>query len=170
LRPYSFDEQRSINFVTEFAVAARAEAVATCQIHGIVIVRQSIGRKFHTSCAGHIFCLSRMLIGYSLRALCALGRLADEDASLSIRSKLLIVLLLIGLADLGVGGGLGYDAGRSTLFPAVDQRLWGTREVKRLRPEAYLANQIRFASTIGNSAAAMDASAAFIAERSIETL
>ena len=81
-------------------------------------------------------------------------------ANLSIRSKLLIVLLLTGLACLGAGGVLGYRTGYQALHTSVIRRLEGEQTVKQLRVEAYLANVRRFASEIGGSQLAADATVA----------
>ena len=79
---------------------------------------------------------------------------------LSIRSKLLIVLLLTGLACLGAGGVLGYRTGYGALHASVIRRLEGEQAVKQLRVEAYLANMRRFTSEIGGSQLAADATVA----------
>jgi len=81
-------------------------------------------------------------------------------AHLSIRSKLLIVLLLTGLACLGAGGVLGYRAGYDALHASVIRRLEGERSVKQLRVMACLANVRRFVSEIGGSRLAADAAIA----------
>ncbi|MDQ2801542.1 MAG: hypothetical protein M3Y41_02205, partial [Pseudomonadota bacterium] len=79
------------------------------------------------------------------------------NARLSIRSKLLIVLLLTGLACLGAGGVLGYRAGYQALHASVIRRLDGEQAVKQLRVQAYLANVRRFASEVGGSQLTADA-------------
>ncbi len=82
------------------------------------------------------------------------------NARLSIRSKLLIVLLLTGLACLGAGGVLGYRAGYQALHTSVIRRLDGEQAVKQLRVQAYLANVRRFASEVGGSQLTADATVA----------
>ncbi len=80
---------------------------------------------------------------------------------LSIRSKVLIVLLIVGLGCLAVGGVLGYRAGDTALRDAVAERLTGQLVTKRLRVEAYLANEQRFAAALGSSPLALQAMTAF---------
>ena len=82
---------------------------------------------------------------------------------LSIRSKVLLVLLFAGLSCLAIGGVLGYLAGDAALRNSVNERLTGQLETKRLRVEAYLANERRFTAAVGTSPLALQATKAFIA-------
>src|SRR5258708_12951776 len=82
---------------------------------------------------------------------------------LSIRSKIILVLLLTGLACLAAGGVIGYRVGEAALTQSVNQRLTVLRELKRRRVEAYINNQLRFTAAVANSAETIDAAKAFIA-------
>ncbi|HKB98215.1 MAG TPA: hypothetical protein VKD23_05460 [Terriglobales bacterium] len=82
---------------------------------------------------------------------------------LSIRSKIILVLLLTGLACLAAGGVIGYRVGEAALTQSLEQRLTILRELKRRRVEAYINNQLRFTAAVGNSAEAIEAVKAFIA-------
>jgi methyl-accepting chemotaxis protein len=61
---------------------------------------------------------------------------------LSIRSKIILVLLLTGLACLAAGAIIGYRAGNAALWQSVKDRLAGHREIKRRRVESYVNNQL----------------------------
>jgi hypothetical protein len=50
---------------------------------------------------------------------------------LSIRSKIILVLLPTGLACLATGAGIGYLAGEAALTQPVEGRLTALRELKR---------------------------------------
>jgi len=54
---------------------------------------------------------------------------------LSIRSKIIVILLVTGLACLAIGGVIGYRVGEAALRQSIDQRLTVLREVKRRRVE-----------------------------------
>ena len=82
---------------------------------------------------------------------------------LSIRSKIIVILLVTGLACLAIGGVIGYRVGEAALTQSVNQRLTVLREVKRRRVEAYINNQLRFTTAVANSAETIDAAKAFIA-------
>ena len=82
---------------------------------------------------------------------------------LSIRSKIILILLLTGLACLAVGGVIGYRAGEAALTQSVEQRLTMLRELKRRRVEAYISNELRFTTAVGGSAETIEAAEAFIA-------
>lgn len=82
---------------------------------------------------------------------------------LSIRSKIILVLLLTGLACLTTGAVIGYLAGEAALNQSVDGRLQGLRELKRRRVEAYVNNELRFTTAIATSAETIEATKAFIA-------
>ena len=92
---------------------------------------------------------------------------------LSIRSKIILVLLLTGLACLAAGGIIGYRAGERALARSVELRLTAQRELKRRRVESYIKNQLRFTAAIGGSPETIEATNAFIAafrEMRAETL
>jgi class 3 adenylate cyclase len=82
---------------------------------------------------------------------------------LSIRSKIILVLLLTGLACLAAGAVIGYLAGESALTQSIEGRLTALRELKRRRIEAYVNNQLRFTATVAASAETVEAAKAFIA-------
>jgi class 3 adenylate cyclase len=80
----------------------------------------------------------------------------------SIRSKIILVLLPLGLACLAVGGALGYRAGDQALTQNVERELTAQREMKRQRVEAYIHEQLRLTSVIASSPDIADASKDFI--------
>ncbi|MFY9986734.1 MAG: adenylate/guanylate cyclase domain-containing protein [Chthoniobacterales bacterium] len=82
---------------------------------------------------------------------------------LSIRSKIILVLLLTGLACLATGGVISYRIGEAALTQSVEQRLTTLREIKSRRVEAYINNQLRFTTAVANSAETIEATKAFIA-------
>src|SRR6266478_7915815 len=82
---------------------------------------------------------------------------------LSIRSKIILILLLTGLGCLAAGAIIGYRAGDAALKQPVEDRLTGHREIKRLRIESYVNNQLRFTAAIGGSPDTIEAAKAFIA-------
>jgi class 3 adenylate cyclase len=82
---------------------------------------------------------------------------------LSIRSKIILVLLLTGLACLAAGAIIGYRAGNAALWQSVKDRLAGHREIKRRRVESYVNNQLRFTAAIAGSPETIEAAKAFIA-------
>src|SRR5258708_15147604 len=82
---------------------------------------------------------------------------------LSIRSKIIVILLVTGLACLAAGGVIGYRVGEAALTQSLEQRLTILRELKRRRVEAYINNQLRFTAAVGNSAETIEAVKAFIA-------
>ncbi|MBV8969955.1 MAG: HAMP domain-containing protein, partial [Verrucomicrobia bacterium] len=82
---------------------------------------------------------------------------------LSIRSKIILVLLLTGLACLAAGAVIGYRVGEAALTQSVEGRLTILRELKRRRVEAYVNNQLRFTTAVATSAETVEATKAFIA-------
>jgi len=82
---------------------------------------------------------------------------------LSIRSKIILILLLTGLACLAAGTIIGYLAGEAALTQSVEVRLTTLREIKRLRVEAYVRNELRFTTAVATSAETVEATKAFIA-------
>ncbi|MBV8212151.1 MAG: HAMP domain-containing protein [Verrucomicrobia bacterium] len=82
---------------------------------------------------------------------------------LSIRSKIILVLLLTGLACLAAGAVIGYLAGEAALTQSVESRLTVLREIKRRRVEAYVNNELRFTTAVATSAETVEATKAFIA-------
>jgi hypothetical protein len=82
---------------------------------------------------------------------------------LSIRSKVVIVVLVAGLACLGAGGTIGFRAGDQTLSQAVEQRLSGERDIKRRQIEEYVLTQLRLTKEIGGAQDVIGATKAFVA-------
>jgi len=82
---------------------------------------------------------------------------------LSIRSKIILILLLTGLTCLAAGAIIGYLAGEAALTQSVEGRLTTLREIKRLRVEAYVRNELRFTTAVATSAETVEATKAFIA-------
>jgi class 3 adenylate cyclase len=82
---------------------------------------------------------------------------------LSIRSKIILTLLLTGLACLGVGAIIGYLSGQTALTRSVEERLTAQRESKRRRVESYINNQLRFTAAIGGLPETTEAAKALIA-------
>jgi hypothetical protein len=82
---------------------------------------------------------------------------------LSIRSKIILILLLTGLTCLAAGAIIGYRAGDAALTQSVEDRLTAHREIKRRRVESYVNNQLRFTAAIGGSPETIEATKAFIA-------
>src|SRR6266853_2120026 len=82
---------------------------------------------------------------------------------LSIRSKIILILLLTGLACLAAGAIIGYRAGDAALRQSVEDRLTAHREIKRLRIESYVNNQLRFTAAIGGRRDMNETTKAFIA-------
>jgi class 3 adenylate cyclase len=81
---------------------------------------------------------------------------------LSIRAKIILVLLLTGLACLAAGGIIGYRAGETALARSVEQRLTAQRELKRRRVESYIKSQLQLTSAIGGLPGTIEATKAFI--------
>ncbi len=82
---------------------------------------------------------------------------------LSIRSKIILILLLTGLACLAAGAIIGYRAGNAALRRSIEDRLTAHREIKRRRVESYVNNQLRFTAAIGGLPETVEAAKAFIA-------
>jgi class 3 adenylate cyclase len=82
---------------------------------------------------------------------------------LSIRSKIILTLLLTGLACLAAGAIIGYRAGERALTRSVEQRLTAQRESKHRRVESYVNNQLRFTSAIAGLPETAEATKALIA-------
>ena len=82
---------------------------------------------------------------------------------LSIRSKVIFVVLVAGLICLGAGGMIGYRAGDQALTQAVEQRLSAERDTKRREIEEYISTQLRLTKEIGGTQDVIDATKAFIA-------
>ena len=81
---------------------------------------------------------------------------------ISIRSKIILTLLITGLACLAAGGIIGYRSGAQALTDAVDRQLTAQREIKRQRVESYVHNQLRFTQAIGSSPEVITASKALL--------
>jgi hypothetical protein len=81
---------------------------------------------------------------------------------LSIRSKIILTLLLTGLACLAARAIIGYRAGETALTRSVEERLTAQREIKRRRIESYVDNQLRFTSAIGGLPETTEATKALI--------
>ena len=82
---------------------------------------------------------------------------------LTIRSKIILVVLFTGLACLAAGGIIGYRAGEAALMQSVEGGLTTLRELKRRRIEAYIINELRFTTALATSAQTIEATKAFIA-------
>src|ERR1700732_575984 len=82
---------------------------------------------------------------------------------LSIRSKIILTLLLTGLACLATGGMIGYRAGETALMRSVEKQLTAQREIKRRRIESYVDNELRFTVAIGGLPETTKAAKALIA-------
>src|SRR6202023_873045 len=82
---------------------------------------------------------------------------------LSIRSKIIITLLLTGLACLAAGAIIGYRAGETALTSPVEERLTARREITRRRIESYIDNELRFTVAIGSLPETTEATEALIA-------
>jgi len=82
---------------------------------------------------------------------------------LSIRSKIILILLLTGLICLATGGVIGYRVGEAALTQSLEQRLTILRELKRRRVEAYINNELRFTTAVASSSETIEATKAFIA-------
>jgi methyl-accepting chemotaxis protein len=81
---------------------------------------------------------------------------------LSIRSKIILALLLTGLGCLAVGAVIGYRAADAALTQSVQQQLTAQREIKRRRIESYVNNQVRFTAAIAGLPETTEAAKAFI--------
>jgi len=82
---------------------------------------------------------------------------------LSIRSKIILTLLLTGLACLAAGAIIGYRAGEKALTRSVEDQLTAQREIKRRRIESYIDNELRFTVAIGGLPETTEATKALIA-------
>lgn len=82
---------------------------------------------------------------------------------LSIRSKIILTLLLTGLACLAAGGVIGYRSGIKALTDSVDRLLTAQREIKKQRVESYIRNQLRFTQAVGSAPETTAAAQALIA-------
>src|ERR1700687_4101169 len=82
---------------------------------------------------------------------------------LSIRSKIILTLLLTGLACLTTGRIIGYPAGDTALMRSVEMQLTAQREIKRRRIESYVDNELRFSVAIGGLPETTEAAKALIA-------
>jgi class 3 adenylate cyclase len=82
---------------------------------------------------------------------------------LSIRSKIILTLLLTGLACLAAGAIIGYRAGEKALTRSVQEQLTAQREIKRRRIESYIDNELRFTVAIGGLPETTEAAKALIA-------
>jgi hypothetical protein len=91
---------------------------------------------------------------------------AFEDSSMwqfSIRSKIILTLLLTGLACLAAGALIGYRAGETALTRSVEEQLMAQREIKRRWIENYVNDQLRFTAGIAGLPETTEATKAFIA-------
>ena len=68
---------------------------------------------------------------------------------LSIRSKIILVLLLAGLACLAAGAMIGYRAGQKALACSVEERLTAQLELKRRPVESYIKDELQLTAAIG---------------------
>ena len=81
---------------------------------------------------------------------------------LSIRSKIILTLLLTGLACLATGGILGYQSGAKALSESVERQLIAQREGKKRQVATYIRNQLRLTETVGDAPQTIEAAKAFI--------
>jgi len=81
---------------------------------------------------------------------------------LSIRSKIILALLVTGLGCLAIGAVIGYRAADAALTQSVQQQLTAQREIKRRRIESYVNNQARFTAAIAGLPETTEAAKAFI--------
>jgi hypothetical protein len=82
---------------------------------------------------------------------------------LSIRSKIILTLLLTGLACLAAGAIIGYRAGETALTRSVEEQLTAQREIKRRWIESYVNDELRFTAAIANLPETTEATKALIA-------
>src|SRR5690349_11583673 len=82
---------------------------------------------------------------------------------LSIRSKIILTLLLVGLSCLAAGAVIGYRSGATALQQTVEQQLVAQREGKRQRIESYIRSQLRLTEAVGGTALIAAAARDFIA-------
>ena len=81
---------------------------------------------------------------------------------LSIRSKIILTLLLTGLVCLAAGGIIGYRSGDEALTDSVGRQLTAQRELKKQRVVSYVRNQLRFTEAVGSSPETIAAAQALI--------
>jgi class 3 adenylate cyclase len=82
---------------------------------------------------------------------------------LSLRSKIILTLLPLGLGCLAIGGALGYREADRALRESVERALTAQREAKRHGIEAYIRDQLRFTDAVASAPVIAEASKAFIA-------
>lgn len=82
---------------------------------------------------------------------------------LSLRSKIILTLLPLGLVCLALGGALGYRAGDKALSMSVEQQLTAQREGKRQRVEAYVRTRLGLVNAFAGAPLLAEASKDFIA-------
>jgi class 3 adenylate cyclase len=82
---------------------------------------------------------------------------------LSIRSKIILTLLLTGLACLAAGAIIGYRAGETALTRSVEEQLTAQREIKRRWIQSYVNDQLRFTAAIAGLPETIEAAKALIA-------
>jgi class 3 adenylate cyclase len=76
---------------------------------------------------------------------------------LSIRSKIILTLLLTGLACLATAGIIGYQSAAKALSESVERQLIAQREGKKRRVESYIANELRFTKAVGSNPQTVEA-------------
>jgi class 3 adenylate cyclase len=82
---------------------------------------------------------------------------------LSIRSKIILTMLLTGLACLAAGAIIGYRAGETALTRSVEEQLTAQREIKRRWIQSYVNDQLRFTAAIAGLPETIEAAKALIA-------
>ena len=82
---------------------------------------------------------------------------------LSLRSKIILTLLPLGLVCLALGGALGYRVGDKALSMSVEQQLTAQREGKRQRVDAYVRTRLGLTNAFAGTPALAEASEGFIA-------
>jgi class 3 adenylate cyclase len=92
------------------------------------------------------------------------GRLHPRPLGrLSIQSKLMVVLLITSLASLGVICVVQYISGRSTLLPAIDERMTQLREAQKRAMEMLFADLTNSLIVYSNGTTVVEAVQAFTA-------
>src|SRR6266700_2125763 len=80
----------------------------------------------------------------------------------SIRSKIILTLLVTGLACLTAGRIIDYRSGYEVLTKSVTRQLTGQREIKKQQIEGYIRNQLRFTEAVSGSRETVIAAKALI--------
>ena len=76
---------------------------------------------------------------------------------MSIRSKLLVLMLLVGLISAAVVGSLSYKNARTSLTQTIYDQLTATRETKKRQTENYFKDQLTAFEVLSNQGQVADA-------------